>query len=232
MALSQNGWVAKNFSLMNTVTVPGTSVKVTIRKGAVTTVLLYLMEQFHKRVEPLRSKDTGGYNPRSIIGNHTLSNHASGTAVDLNWNSHPMGKRGTFSAKEQAEIKEILRELDGVVRWGGNYVSRPDDMHFEIVGSQSAVERVARSLTNPGTKTAKPVTSITLEKGDEGPRVRALQSGLNKVFPIYSDLKVDGDFGTATERVVKEFQRRSGLDDDGIVGRKTIAELKKYGINV
>lgn len=234
MALSQNGWVAKNYQLMNTVVVPTANVRVTVRKGDVTTVLLWLLEQYHKRVEPLRQKDTGGYNPRSIVGNHTLSNHASGTAVDTNWNDHVLGKSGTFTNKQEQEIDEILNYLEGVVRWGGNYSGRKDEMHFEIVGSPTAVARVARKIKSgvPAKVASKPKNDNTLEKGDEGPRVKKLQEGLNKVFPAYSKLKVDSDFGPATEKVVKEFQRRSKLDDDGIVGSKTIAELKKHGINI
>ena len=37
---------------------------------------------------------------------------------------------------------------------------------------------------------------------------------------------IDGDFGTATEKAVKEFQRDAGLTQDGICGPKTWAALK------
>jgi len=62
--------------------------------------------------------------------------------------------------------------------------------------------------------------------------VRRLQRGFNAVFPAYPTLplEVDGDFGPRTELAVKEFQRRVGLDPDGIVGPLTRAELTKYGI--
>lgn len=77
----------------------------------------------------------------------------------------------------------------------------------------------------------KPNTSkVTLRKGDINARVTTLQIGLNRVFPAYSKLKVDGIFGNATDWVVKEFQRRTGLMVDGIVGPITARELAKYGI--
>lgn len=41
------------------------------------------------------------------------------------------------------------------------------------------------------------------------------------MFASYSKLVVDGDFGPATESVVREVQRRSGLAVDGIVGPET-----------
>lgn len=69
-----------------------------------------------------------------------------------------------------------------------------------------------------------------LKRGSKGRRVRNLQAGLNRAFPAYSSLAVDGIFGRATERAVKEFQRRSGLTADGIVGPKTRKALARYGI--
>lgn len=38
------------------------------------------------------------------------------------------------------------------------------------------------------------------------------------------DVSVDGDYGKHSTAVCKTFQRRVGLDDDGVVGRKTWAE--------
>lgn len=68
--------------------------------------------------------------------------------------------------------------------------------------------------------------------GDRGPQVSELQAELNATFPSYSSLDVDGVFGPATESVVKEFQRRTGLTPDGVVGPMTRRELGKYGIEV
>ncbi|ACI06243.1 endolysin [Mycobacterium phage Brujita] len=58
-----------------------------------------------------------------------------------------------------------------------------------------------------------------------GERVKALQARLNRDYPAYSDLDEDGEFGPLTEQVVREFQRRSGLLDDGIAGPATLAAL-------
>jgi hypothetical protein len=54
-----------------------------------------------------------------------------------------MGSRNTYSEADQAKIRAILADLDGVVRWGGDYTGRPDDMHFEIHADRAAVARVA-----------------------------------------------------------------------------------------
>lgn|GEM_PF-6249100 len=43
--------------------------------------------------------------------------------------------------------------------------------------------------------------------------------------PIKINGGADGAFGRGTEQVVREFQKRSGLTADGIVGRDTKAAL-------
>lgn len=76
----------------------------------------------------------------------------------------------------------------------------------------------------------RPVTGRpTIRLGSTGPHVAALQSMLGQRFPAYRHehgvLVVDGDFGPTTQAWVKEFQSRSGLTADGVVGPKTWAKL-------
>lgn len=61
----------------------------------------------------------------------------------------------------------------------------------------------------------------TIKQGSSGQAVKDLQWTLNKNYPLYSKLAVDGIFGAGTANTVKEFQRRSGLTADGIVGPAT-----------
>ncbi|MEA2396253.1 MAG: hypothetical protein QOJ82_4144 [Solirubrobacteraceae bacterium] len=64
----------------------------------------------------------------------------------------------------------------------------------------------------------------TLRSGAKGPDVRELQQGLRKAgFKV----KPDGQFGGATVRAVKRFQRASRLTPSGTVGTKTIAALQR-----
>lgn len=70
-----------------------------------------------------------------------------------------------------------------------------------------------------------------LRKGSKGLRVKALQRRLNRAEIVLDrrrrrvNLKVDGDFGDATERAVKLYERSHGLPADGIVGRAIARKL-------
>lgn len=62
----------------------------------------------------------------------------------------------------------------------------------------------------------------TLKANSRGEQVKALQ----RLLVGYGyDLKVDGAFGTITDRHVRSFQRKHGLSADGIVGNKTWNKL-------
>lgn len=147
---SQNGWPASRDSTLIRVdkafTVAGVTFPNGVRSGDVETVLRYLCEQFHSTVEHLIKGECWGYYYKDIEGSTTLSNHASATAVDLNAPKHPMGVRGTFTAAQRAAIRAILTYLGGVVRWGGDYVGRADEMHFEINADATAVAKVAAKI--------------------------------------------------------------------------------------
>lgn len=63
--------------------------------------------------------------------------------------------------------------------------------------------------------------TATLRTGSKGPDVKKLQELLNTVLLLNPALKIDGDFGRATDEAVKRFQAEKGLGIDGIVGPKT-----------
>ena len=62
--------------------------------------------------------------------------------------------------------------------------------------------------------------------GSRGDEVKQIQTKLKNWG--YYDGNVDGIFGSKTESAVKSFQRKNGLQADGVVGDKT---LKALGIN-
>jgi peptidoglycan hydrolase-like protein with peptidoglycan-binding domain len=243
MTVSQNGWTAspdKTSIGIESPKVPGTDVDFPqgIRKGDVTTILLYVAEQFHQHVEPLVDGDCWGYFYKFIEGSTAISNHASGTAIDLNAPKHPMGKANTFNTTQVGKIREILNFLEGAVRWGGDYSTRKDEMHFEINKGEMVVARIAakvRAISNPPTP---PDHDHVLQQGDTGQDVTHLQQFFHDVFPAYRFsvtvspsklITVDGNFGPQTKAWVLEFQARVGISRDGVVGSETLKKLRQYG---
>ena len=75
-----------------------------------------------------------------------------------------------------------------------------------------------------------PAALAVLAPGSVGPAVTLLQQFLKRAFAAYAGgLAVDGDYGPRTTLAVQEFQRRTGLTVDGVVGPATVRELVKYG---
>lgn len=64
-----------------------------------------------------------------------------------------------------------------------------------------------------------------LKKGSKGEQVKTLQRLLVAFGYDIGKSGVDGSFGGATERAVKEFQKKSGLEVDGSCGRRTWSKL-------
>jgi hypothetical protein len=153
--LSQNGWPAsadrdeihvKNYE------VAGTSRHLACTAD-VAAILCAFAAKFHKLVEPIDAGvfDEWGHalrNVRGAIG--TVSNHGSGTAMDLNASKHPLGKENTFKPEQVVKIHALCKEFG--LRWGGDYKTRKDDMHFEIVENRAQVKARVKAMKLPTPK--------------------------------------------------------------------------------
>lgn len=94
-----------------------------------------------------------------LLGAQALSNHAWGTAFDVNakWNGlgrAPAPAGTTGSVVELVAAAEMLGWF-----WGGRFRTRPDGMHFEYVGAAAPSERMAA-----GTKPPAPPATPTAAK--------------------------------------------------------------------
>ena len=70
---------------------------------------------------------------------------------------------------------------------------------------------------------------VVVKQGSQGDAVKAVQAELARQGYVGKDgkpLHADGVFGKHTEHAVKEFQRKHGLDADGIAGVKTLTAMK------
>lgn len=149
MPNSQNGWevLSPTSSKLHTWRLPGGTL-LRLRNGSAGFLLCHLALWFDHKIEDLQEPvlDDWGYAYRPIRGYTSWSNHASGTAMDLNATDHPLGVRGTFTAAEKSGIHQRLKLYAGAIRWGEDYTGRVDGMHYEINASLATCERTARRL--------------------------------------------------------------------------------------
>lgn len=185
---SQNGWPASSDrSVVNIKTFD-----IPVREGVVRVPLrveaapklIEMIQWWDANIEPVylsgKGAGTWGYAFRNIRGSTTtLSNHASGTAIDINAPLHPLGKRDTLPPDKANALRAKIRELG--LRWGGDF-RRPDDMHFELnfpppadvvaysqqkAAGQTVVEKASEAVavaTEAGTSAARIVTRKGLRK--------------------------------------------------------------------
>jgi hypothetical protein len=149
MLQSSNGWIASKDAIeiyIVSVPIEGTKVKVRCAK-AVAPLIAGFCKDFHELIEPIDggALDDWGYCFRNVRGsNDKLSNHSSGTAIDLNATKHPLGKVGTFPAEKVPMIRALAKKY-GMI-WGGDFKSRADEMHFEIAITPAKAAALIGSL--------------------------------------------------------------------------------------
>jgi hypothetical protein len=228
MATSQNGWPAGSRAEAGVATfpVPGyPNVKLPINREAAP-ALLAMARWFFDHVEPPVMPGCWGWADRKIRGSATqVSNHASGTAIDLNAPRHPLGAVGTVPERLRPAIAAAAAKYG--LRWGGTYTGRKDEMHFEVIVGKARMQQIVHALQHPtpSSHQTKPAAGArpTIQVGSTHPLyVKDVQRRLRSNYPSYAKgVVVDGVFGAKTEAAVKEFQRRSHLASDGIVGPAT-----------
>lgn len=77
---------------------------------------------------------------------------------------------------------------------------------------------------NPDSLTAENGSSV-LKVGSNGILVEALQRALNKQLTPSPELSVDGDFGPATEKALRDFQVSKNIEASGVTDPKTWSAL-------
>jgi hypothetical protein len=75
---------------------------------------------------------SGTFEPRYVRGSDkNLSNHAYGTAIDLNADFNGLGKTPAKFG-ERGSVRELVPIFEAFGFYWGGYFSRPDGMHFEV----------------------------------------------------------------------------------------------------
>ena len=136
MQTSYNGWPASKDPDEIRITsykIAGTNLKIRCAEGCGPLLAAFAAE-FNTLIEPLEGGvfDDWSYAYRMVRGSSDkLSNHSSGTALDLNATRHPLSSIGTFPAEKVPMIKALAKKY-GLVWGGADNWKRKDEMHFEV----------------------------------------------------------------------------------------------------
>ena len=164
---SSNQWPMVDEAGCQWVVVPGTDVQLQIQKGWPLAILRAFAADFNAYIEPLRNADSACWTAGNSVD---TSNHLSGTAMDLNWNSHPFKVTDAgFDAAKRARVYELLNWYEGTMFWGNDWSSPKDAMHFQL--SSLANGGPINTLNNPAIadfilRKIRPDGFSTFKRGD------------------------------------------------------------------
>lgn len=162
MAVSQNGYTANDRTLLTQYVVSDAGLVMNLRKGSPGELLAHMVRWFDANIRNIDAGalDDWSYAERPISGSQELSNHASGTAVDVDATKWPLGVKpeAYLTADEIARVRIQLKVYQGCIRWGGDYDrpefggvagSRTDPMHFEVNRDLATCDRVWAGISTP-----------------------------------------------------------------------------------
>ena len=141
MTTSMNGWPAIRFSAdprLRTITIPGTKRSVRVARAAAPLFAAFLADW--NRLMPARLKlnvgPVDGWNYRASRMSSNLSDHSSGTAVDVRYDILKADSKHHMTAGETEILKKILAQYvtsDGHHVLANGYVWKScDEMHTEL----------------------------------------------------------------------------------------------------
>lgn len=128
---SENGWrpAKAGASQLVWLTVPGTDVSLQVMQGLPATIMSAFAADVNAYIEPLRDNDSASWTPTNSVA---TSNHLNGTAMDLNWDSHPFHVPGTYTHDQMVVLTELLQFYEDTIFWGGNWKNPIDEMHYQM----------------------------------------------------------------------------------------------------
>src|SRR3989344_2296112 len=118
----------------------------------------------------------------------------------------------TLIQQLQRQVAELQKQIQALQ-------TQITETKSELGSASPATEAI---LTEP----TPPEFTRNLFRGSSGDDVRKLQEFLAKDKEIYPDGLVTGFFGPLTEKALKKWQEKHGIESVGFFGPKTIAKFK------
>lgn len=151
--ITENGWPSCSSDGCQWITVPGTNppVSLQLQNGQPAVILRAWAADWNAYIEPLRDNDSAGWTPTNSVA---TSNHLGGTAIDLNWNSHPFHSTTSMTAAQLAVLDDLIDFYEKTVFWAGNWDDPVDQMHSQMgygtYGNPHTADFIARKIRPDG----------------------------------------------------------------------------------
>ncbi|MGC0338995.1 hypothetical protein [Streptomyces sp. SLBN-8D4] len=183
---SSNGWEMEKTEdgggSISSRPVPGTPLTgISVRTGDVETVLVHVVRRFHYEIGELRKGDVIGWrSPGTVRKGLPEGNQASGTAVQIRPGFYPSGTKGGFFPTQLVVVRDILAELDGVVRWSGDDRHADESLFYiDVKPGDARLAAVANKIrtwqATPGEGAGAPVDVLAAGRRKAAENLRRLQ---------------------------------------------------------
>jgi len=149
------------------------------------------------------------------------------------WCTDTIYREQIFRDRTTLNVKFLLFLIIVAALLGAFVLMNPptssDDMNAEKLVSPNS-----NQIAQPDTKVSHiyalkpcPFNNTPLKRHSKGQNVKNLQELLS---PDFYKETIDGDYGSATEQAVRQFQSDQGIAADGKVGKQTLQKLaEKHG---
>ena len=201
----------------------------------------------YRTVEAVKAfQKKNGLTADGVCGESTLTKLNSSSAIGANGKTDKeeekeevkddgtlkKGSKGTAVKEVQKRLKELGYYTYGI---DGDYGDRTvtavknfqkkNGLTADGVCGESTLKKLNSddAIAANGSTTVELNTSQTLQKGDNGAQVKALQSALKKLG--YYTNSLDSDYGYRTAEAVSAFQRANGLTVNGVANPATLRKL-------
>ena len=133
----------------------------------------------------------------------------------------------TQNEQIQARVTDLEKNLQAKDAQIVDLQYQVKDLSSKIEGSKPAESEQASQGAGPQAVSVKPSEALD---NSQIIRVKANPEKIQRALKsagVYTG-KVDGKIGAGTKAAIIEFQKSHGLKADGVLGKKTWEELKKY----
>ena len=127
----------------------------------------------------------------------STSNHLNGTAMDLNWNSHPFRiLNAGFTSQQINTIRDLLDFYEDTVFWGNDWNTPKDAMHFQLgyetYNNPHTGDFIARKIRRDGFSTFRRGNEVEVPQSPIKVRYFAQATGLpveraREILPAVKD---------------------------------------------